>query len=101
MSLNILNILDKTLTWFALQNPDVSELNPLVRSIMWKFGLTVTMILYLLVGFIIFYIVYKIVIAKRLSCEKNNMSPETAFLILNIMFCLVVVNNIFWAFYKK
>lgn len=100
ISLNILNILDKAVTWFALQNPEISELNPLVRSIIGKLGLTVTMILYALIGFVLFYIAYRIVIMKRLSCEKNNMSPETFFMMLNIVFCLIVVNNIFWVFYK-
>jgi len=100
ISLNILNILDKAVTWFALQNPGIGELNPLVRSIIWKLGLTVTMLLYSLLGFAIFYVVYRIVIVKRLTCEKNNISPETMFLMLNVMFFFIVANNIFCLFHK-
>lgn len=100
INLNILNILDKAVTWFALKNPENFEVNPLVTSVIGKFGLTTAMILYSLVGFVLFYIVYKIVIMKRLSCEKNNISPERFFLMLNVVFCLIVINNMFWAFYK-
>jgi hypothetical protein len=100
VSLNVLNVLDKALTWVALQNPAISELNPIVRSAIGKFGLTVTMVLYAFVGFTLFYIAYRIAIMKRLSCEKNNMSPETIFLMLNVVFCLIVLNNAFWIFHK-
>jgi hypothetical protein len=100
ISLNVLNILDKALTWVALQNPAISELSPLVRSIIGKLGLTVAMVLYALFGFVLFYIVYRILIMKRLSCEKNNLSPETVFLMLNVVFCLIALNNAFWIFHK-
>jgi hypothetical protein len=100
INLNVLNILDKLFTLVALKNPEVGELNPLVRSIIEKLGLTVTMILYTFVGFVLFYLVYKIVTMKRLTCEKNNMSPESFFLILNVIFFFIVVNNIFWIFHK-
>lgn len=100
ISLNVLNILDKAATWFALRNPENFEVNPLVRSIIGKFGLTAAMMLYSLVGFVIFYVAYRIVIMKRLSCEKNNVSPEKFFMMLNVTFCLIVINNIFWAFHE-
>jgi hypothetical protein len=100
ISVNVLSILDKALTWFGLQNSGIYEWNPLVSSIIGKFGLTLTMILYSLGGFVLFYIVYRIVIMKRLSCEKHNISPETFFLMLNMIFFLIVVNNIFYLFHR-
>jgi hypothetical protein len=98
--MNILNILDKAVTWFALKNPDNFELNPLVRSVIEKLGLDMAMVLYSLFGFALIYIAYRVVIMKRLTCEKNNMSPETFFLMFNAIFCFIVINNMFWAFYK-
>jgi hypothetical protein len=100
ISLNMLNILDKTISWFALKNPEISELNYLVRFVVGKFGLTATMILWSLVGFVVFYIAYKIVTMKRLECKKHNMPPETIFMMLNVIFFLIVVNNLFLVFYK-
>jgi hypothetical protein len=101
ISVNVLSIFDKILTWFGLQNSGMYELNPLVNSVIGKFGLTLTMILYSLGGFVLFYMVYRIVIMKRLSCEKHNISPETFFLMLNVIFFLIVINNLLWMFHKE
>ncbi len=100
INVNVLNIFDKAVTLVALRNPENLEVNPLVTFVIWKAGLTAAMILYSLFGFVFLYVVYRIVIMKRLSCERHNISPETFFLMLNVVFCLVVINNMFWAFYK-
>jgi Trk-type K+ transport system membrane component len=95
-TLNILNVLDKVLTGLALKNPNTYELNPIAKYIIESFGLIPATIIYTGIGFVLFYVVYKIVMSKRLYCEKNNMSPEKFFRMLNIVFCLVVMNNIYW-----
>ncbi len=95
-TLNILNVLDKVLTGLALNNPNTYELNPIAKYIIERFGLVYAMIIYTGIGFVLFYTVYKIVISKRLYCEKNNISPEKFFRMLNIVFFLVVINNLFW-----
>lgn len=94
INLNMLNVLDKTITWVALKNPKISELNPIVQHIINIFGIGGAMLIYSLFGFILLYIVYKVVTMKRLYCEKNNMSPEIIFMGLNIIFYFIVVNNI-------
>ena len=100
VTLNILNILDKVITWIALKNPNISELNPVALYTIQKFGVTTAMTLHLLLGFVIFYIIYRIVVAKRLWCERQNMSPETFFTMLNVVFFFIVANNIFWILYR-
>lgn len=101
ITLNVLNILDKLLTMFALKNPVISELNPIAGYVIRRFGIINAMFIYLFIGFVLFSVVYKVVTIKRLYCEKNNMSPESFFLSLNFIFILIVVNNIFWLFYGK
>ncbi len=96
VSLNVLNILDKILTYFVLKNPNIGELNPIVRYTIERFGVTQAMLLYILIGFVIFCVAYKIVVYKRLFFEKHYMPPETLFMMLNVAFCIVVINNIFW-----
>lgn len=100
VTLNILNVLDKVLTWMALRNPVISELNPMARYVIERFGIMGAMALYMIMGFVIFCVVYKIVTMKRSLCEKHNVSPETFFLMLNVVFCFVVINNIFWLLYS-
>lgn len=100
-TLNILNVIDKVVTWMALKNPLASELNPMARYTIDRLGIMTAMMVYTIIGFVIFYIVYKIVTKKRSLLEKHNMPPEKFFLMLNIAFCLVVINNIFWLLYNK
>jgi hypothetical protein len=99
-NLLILNIFDKAITYAVLKNipadSGVHELNGIVGYFIGKFGLLDAMILYTFAGFIAFIITYKIVTWKRLTVEKNNMSPETIFTGLNIAFYFVVINNIYW-----
>ena len=94
INFNILNILDKTVTWLALKNPRIGELNPIVKSLIDSFGTDSAMVIYILIGFTIAFVAYKVVIAKRLYCEKNSVSPEAIFMGLNIIFYFVVINNI-------
>ncbi len=101
VSVNALNILDKIVTWIALGNPGNFEVNPLVGYVIGKLGSTVTMILYSLAGFFIFYAAYKFITIKRLSFGKHDMSPETFFTMLNVILCLVVINNIFVTFRRQ
>ena len=100
VTLNVLNVFDKAITWFALKNPAITELNPGAWYFIQKFGVAAAMAIYMLLGFVLFYVTYKVLIAKRLWCEKNNMPPETFFLMLNVIFCLIVINNIFWMLYR-
>ena len=101
INLNILNILDKIVTWAALKNPKISELNHIVQFFINRFGIDYAMIFYTIAGFIIISIAYKIATMKRMYCEKNNMSPETFFMGLNIIFYFVVINNIFQIFISR
>ena len=94
INFNILNIRDKTVTWLALKNPRIGELNPIVKSLIDSFGTDSAMVIYILIGFTIAFVAYKVVIAKRLYCEKNSVSPEAIFMGLNIIFYFVVINNI-------
>lgn len=101
INVNILSILDKTITWVALNNPRISELNPIVQYVINIFGIGGAMTIYSLFGFILFYIVYKVVTIKRSYCEKNNMSPEIIFVGLNIIFYFVLINNILQILYNR
>lgn len=101
INMNILNVLDKTITWVALNNPRISELNPIVQHIINIFGVGGAMVIYSLFGFVLLYVTYKVVAMKRLYCEKNNMSPETIFMGLNIIFYFVLVNNILQMLYNR
>ncbi len=93
---NVLNILDKTVTRIALENPRIGEVNSIVGYLIDRFGVDSAMVIHALIGFITSCIAYKIVTDKRLTCEKNDMSPERVFVVLNIIFYIVVINNIFW-----
>lgn len=97
ISLNILNVIDKALTWVALKSPEIGELNPIVRYAIGRFGVTTTMLLYTIVGFVLLYVTYRVLTAKRSFCEKNNMPPEGFFIVLNVIFCIIVINNLFWS----
>lgn len=93
---NGFNVLDKVLTRVALKNPSASELNPITRYSIGAFGIVVSMVLYIIIVFAISYVVYKIMDKKRLSLEKYNMVPEVFFLWLNVGFCLIIINNVYW-----
>lgn len=101
INMSILNILDKTITWIALNNPRISELNPIVQYIINIFGIGGAMVIYSLFGFLLLYITYKVVTMKRSYCEKNNMSPETIFMGLNIIFYFVLISNILQFLYNR
>jgi hypothetical protein len=93
---NMFNIIDKVLTWIALKNPLSSELNPITRYSIGAIGITVSMVLYIIIVCVVSYITYKIMDKRRIVLEKYNMVPEKFFVWLNIGFCLIVINNLYW-----
>ena len=48
--LTILNIFDKYITWKALQDPDIKEMNPIVQIFINLFGLGMAMIIYMIIS---------------------------------------------------
>jgi hypothetical protein len=93
VNLNILNILDKFITYISLQNPKLSEANPIVQRFIEVFGLSTAMIIYMLFGAMLLSIFYFIVTLPQF--QGRNISNEIVFIMFNGIFYTIVINNIY------
>lgn len=93
---NMFNVIDKVLTYIALKNPSASELNPITSYTIGNIGIIVSMVLYIIIILVVSYFIYKIMDNKRLILERYNMIPEKFFLYLNVGFCVIIINNVYW-----
>jgi hypothetical protein len=95
LNLIVFNIIDKILTYIALNNPRIYEVNRIIIYLIDRVGIIYAMIIYALLSFILITVAYKILSIKKDIFIKNNIFPESIFLGLNIIFCFVIINNLY------